>query len=358
MTLNGKLDRGKEVQVKKSLFEKYLGKPTNVYSIVDQDFLLNFNEKQGAFMLFTYYHYYEVYCKQTGSRILPIDTFLINARRRKIKLIQHCCPYCGRIDVLVNEMTISDFKAIQYCTSCGKKTTSQIILEGLGAFVRMATIHRAGLNVLEKDEEDKKILGYDVMLTEIIQLTSILETTLREFYIDLVSIRYRCYGADFLFDMIKRESKNDFMNIDKANQHYHKALGLNLRHLVSSECRENLIDLVNVRNIAVHNNGSLDSKFRKSATYDRLIDYISGDLIFVTPELVDNYLEAVLTLIGKIEDEYNKRFLEDKFQMISNYYFNLGDKEDDFHFETISTECGANLTIKVIDSNSNSDTIN
>lgn len=337
--------------MKKTFYDKYLNHETNVYNIVDQDFLLGFNDKQATFMLITYYMYYKTYCEQTGNAILPMDTFLINARRRKIKLIQQCCPYCGRIGIMLSEQKISDIKEIKYCVSCGKKSTAEIVFEQIASLIRMSAIHHAGLETLMagRDQEKKRLLGYDIMLTEMVQLTSILETTLREFYMDLVCIKYRCYNTDFLLNIIEKDTKNDFMNFDKANNHYKKALGLNLKQLVSVECRANLIDLVNVRNVVAHNNGKIDDKFKNSITYERLKDYVNDDLLFITPELIDKYLEEVLTLIIKIENEYNERFSKDKYFMISNYYFNLEDIEDKFHFETFSTKCGRRITLKVND---------
>lgn len=336
--------------MKEKFYEKYFDWQTNVYNIVDKDFLLGFNEKQAAFMLMTYYVYYKSYCESTGNKVLPMNTVLLNARRRKIKLIQQCCPYCGCIDIMVNEGKVHDIMNLKYCSRCGKKSTKEIAFEQISSLIRMEMIHHAGITKLISEEEmDQEIIGYDIMLTEIVQLTSIFEKIIRDFYIDLVCIKYKCYSSDYLIGVIEKDLKNDFMNFDKANNHYKKALDMNLKEMVSAECRENLLDLVNVRNVVVHNNGRIDEKFKKTSTFDRLINYIEDDLIFVTSDLVQMYLQETLDLIDKIEDEYNKRFSENKFNMISNYYFNDNEANDNFHFEKYITECGSEMIIKRID---------
>ena len=38
------------------------------------------------------------------------------------------------------------------------------------------------------------------------------------------------------------------MNIGKANNHYKKALDIDLRNLISSDCWNNLLDIVEIRN--------------------------------------------------------------------------------------------------------------
>lgn len=324
----------------KLLFDKYYNGPTNVYYIVDKEFLQGFNDNQAVFMLYTYYRFYEKYCKQIGMKPSAMDKFLINARRKKVKIIQLCCPYCGQIDIMVTSQSVSRCDSMNYCVTRGKKSTNQIIFEQVASFIRMNTVHQAGLGVMKgKHETSYEILGYDVWLTEIIQLTSILEATLREFYIDLVSMKYRCYEDEFLTSIIKKEIKNDFLNIDKANEHYRKALNIDLRILISQKTRENLLDLVNVRNSAVHNNGKLDDKFKKTHTYNRLKEHISGDLIFIDSTLIEQYLGDVLELVNGISIIYEKRFFEEKYLMISNYYFNLKENMETMVLKPIAFKC-------------------
>lgn len=61
-------------------------------------------------MLMRYYEFYCSYCKEHNVKIQPIDRFLLNASKKKIKIIQVCCPYCGRIEMLIEQEKMSEIK--------------------------------------------------------------------------------------------------------------------------------------------------------------------------------------------------------------------------------------------------------
>lgn len=114
------------------------------------------------------------------------------------------------------------------------------------------------------------------------------------------------------------------MHFDKANNHYKKGLNINLHDKVSTECKKNLIDLVNLRNIIIHNNGFIDERFKKTETFRRISHMINGDLIFIKDGDVTKYLGSVLELLIAIEEEFDRSFKEQMNMLIANYYFNLG----------------------------------
>ena len=109
---------------------------------------------------------------------------------------------------------------------------------------------------------------------------------------------------------------------EKANDHYKKAFDINLKELLSAECRNNLTDLVNIRNVIVHNNGMIDERFRKSPTYHRIEDAVSGNLIFLTEEIIAKYLRSILELFSVVEKEVNCVFKNEIHGLIANFYFN------------------------------------
>lgn len=330
-----------------TLANKYRNEQTNVYCVVDQEFLSGFNSNQGPFMLFTYYNLYKCYCEKNGYRPNDMDVFLKNARRKRIKIIQQCCPYCGQVNIMFITESIKRCDSMKYCVSCGKKSTSQIIFEEVAAFIRVNTVHRAGLQVLrETYTASDEIMGCDVRLNEVVQLATILETTLREFYVDLVCMKHRCYQDEFLIASVRKQIKNDFMNIDKANEHYKKALDINLKDIISQDVRLSLKDLMEVRNIAVHNNGKIDEKFKRSNTYFRLRQCVKGDFIFIHPEIIAIFLSSVLELANAISAIYQNYFHKEKFSMISNYYFNLDNVNEIAEMTSVLFSCEKNETGK------------
>lgn len=140
----------------KNILQKYLSKPTNVYNLVDETFISKFSAKHGAFMLMHYYKYYRSFCNENKIKILSMDTFLKNARRRRIKLIQVCCPLCGNMDLMIWDKPYSDFKSVKYCTHCGKCSTAENIFFQISALIRMQEVHMAGYNVLKNGVSWKK----------------------------------------------------------------------------------------------------------------------------------------------------------------------------------------------------------
>jgi len=313
-----------EKEVNKINIRKYINDYTDVYHIVDEDFINKFAESQRAFMIMYYYGAYSSFCKNNNIRQLPIDTFLMNARRRKIKLIQICCPYCGNIDLRIENKSIIDLKAKKYCVNCGKSSASENIFSQLGALIRMQEVYRAGYEVLEKkyDTDKLELICYDVFHMEIIELTCILEATLRNLYTEMIYIKYKNFKSSYIGDIIEKSTSNDFMNVEKANKHYKSGLNINLKEMISLECWNSLIDLVQIRNTVVHNNGMIDEKFTKSKSFIRIKSNIDGNLIFINSNMITNYLSNVLELIYSIKNEFDLMYNSEMPSLIANYYFN------------------------------------
>lgn len=310
--------------MRKSTLKTYLNKKTDVYHLVDQSFVSKFEEKQGAFMLMIYYEFYCSYCKKHNVEFQPIDKFLLNASKKKVKIIQVCCPYCGRIEILIEQKKMSEINQMQYCTKCGKKSTAEYIFLHLSSLIRMQVVHNAGFETLSKDHDKKtmEIFEYDIMQTEIVELTCILEKILRDFYMDISHIVYRTNQVEYIERLIEKNTNNDFMHFDKANNHYKKGLNINLQDKVSTECKKNLIDLVNIRNIIIHNNGFIDERFKKTETFSRVSHMIKGDLIFIKDVDVDKYVGSVSEILIAIEEEFDRCFKKQMNMLIANYYFN------------------------------------
>lgn len=112
------------------------------------------------------------------------------------------------------------------------------------------------------------------------------------------------------------------MKIDKANQHYKKALNINLRSMIDDKTWFDLIDLVNIRNTIIHNNGMIDDKFKKTKTFQRIQDCICGDLIFLDEKEINNYLKQVTQIADIIGKAFEEKYSMLKYGLIANYYFN------------------------------------
>ena len=162
---------------------------------------------------------------------------------------------------------------------------------------------------------------------ELVQLTSILEVILRDFFEAFIYTNYLGARDNYISKLINKSNGNDFMNIEKANNHYKKALDINLRSHIDNDTWNDLIDLVNIRNTIVHNNGMADKKFKSTKTFSNIQENINGELIFISAELVRKYfsqVQKVADIIGKLFEE---RYAIKKYDLIANYYFNLQQRD-------------------------------
>ena len=98
---------------------------TDIYHLVDEAFISGFNLLHASFMRNYYYTCYKSYCIQKKRTPLSESTFFTNMRRRKIKFIQICCPYCGNMNLSIVEGLLSAVKQLNYCTYCGKRSASE-----------------------------------------------------------------------------------------------------------------------------------------------------------------------------------------------------------------------------------------
>lgn len=202
-----KIKNWKVYKMRKNILKTYLNKRTDVYHLVNQSYLSKFEEKQGAFMLMKYYEFYCSYCKEHKVKIEPIDRFLLNASK-KIKIIQVCCPYYGRIEMLIEQKNVGN-KKMQYCTKCGKKSTAEYIFLQISSLIRMQEVDNAGFQALSKnhDKETMEMFEYDIMQTEIVELTCVLEKILRDFYMDIAHIVYKTNQVEYIERLIEKKHK-------------------------------------------------------------------------------------------------------------------------------------------------------
>lgn len=295
-----------------------------IYDLVDENFLTGFTKTQSALMKKHYYTIYKSYCVAKKLKALEEDLFFTNMRRRKIKLLQVCCPYCGHVTLIVSTSNIDNLESMNYCTQCGKRSASDMAFLQISRVLRTLHFHSKCLKAFEEDteEENTKILTYDVYQLELITITSVLEVILRDLYVSMVFLSWPNSKNNYINGLINKSIGNDFMNIEKANNHYKKALNINLKTMISHSCWNDLVDVVNIRNTVVHNNGFIDDQFRRCITYNRITELIDGNLIFLSQKIISKYLKQLVALVNAITKSYEEIYLKNKYTLIANFYFN------------------------------------
>lgn len=301
-----------------------------IYALIDESFISDFNKEHENFMKKIYYESYKKICKRLMHTPKSKVDFSKNMADDKIELYQLCCPFCKTVLIMHKEKNEISNHGFNYCVNCGRGSIIDNIRIQISRFIRIKEMNRIGLNEIEKKNltTEKWILGYDSYQSEIIALSSIIEIVLRDYFESLIYISTMGFKNDYINAIIQQNTKTDFMNIERANTNYKKAFNINIKDHIDSEVWTNLIDIVNLRNMIVHNNGRIDNHFQKTKTYDRLKDKVQGSFFKLEDEDINKYLDSTIKSISTITELYIEEYFEKRGSIIANYYFNKKSLED------------------------------
>lgn len=297
-----------------------------IYAQVDEEFISKFSNNHASFMKTFYYKSYVRFCNARQRKPLKEAEFFTNMRRRRIQLFQLCCPYCGTVMLAIHDKKRQGKAGYNYCVNCGKGSAVENILNQVYRFIRISNVNRIGLEALKKKypNEHEWVIGYDCYQMELIELASIIEVIFRDFFEALIYISNLGVKNEYIERVIDKHTGNDFMNIDKANDNYKKAFGINIKKALNKEVWDDLIDIVNLRNMMVHNNGMVDSHFKTTTTYPRVKDKLNGNLYMLKDEELQKYLISVISAATDISNIYLNRYYMYRNSVIASYYFNNG----------------------------------
>ena len=308
-----------------------------IYAKVNEEYLSKFNYNHLVFMKDYYYKFYFKFCQHYQRKPLSQEEFFSNMHRRRIQLFQLCCPYCGSIYLIPVDKKIHGSEGFNYCSHCGRSSAIENITKQIFRFIRINRINRLGLIELKekRSEVEEWLLAYDCYQMEIIELASIIEVVFRDYFEALLFInnlgesnRYNSY----IEKIVKKHTGNDFMNIEKANNNYKKAFDINIRELLDKQIWNDLIDIVNLRNMMAHNNGMVDEHFKSTPTYTRLNDRIIGQLFRLEDSDIAKYLNSVIIATTEITNAYLEKYYVQRNATVANYYFN----NTEINFEELS----------------------
>ena len=112
------------------------------------------------------------------------------------------------------------------------------------------------------------------------------------------------------------------MNIEKANNLFKKAFEIDLRSSMDKKIWNDLIDIVNLRNMMIHNNGRVDKRFKNTGTYQRWNTRIDDKLFRLEDSDISDFLKSVIFAISDITNIYLQKYYSQRNVAIANYYFN------------------------------------
>ena len=314
--------------------------PNETYALVDEEFMSKFSTEHKAFMESVYYEMYSKFIDNRYNNVRKLDkrSFFTNMHRRRIHIFQLCCPYCRNISNMFYDVRIQGkvSKAqLNYCPYCGRGSIVENMIQQLHRLTRIINVHRLGLKALKEryTETDAWLLGYDCYQIEIIEMASIIEVLLREYFEALLYINNFGFNNKYISKVIDRYTGNDFMNIDKANVHFKKAFDINLKSKLSESIWNDLMDIVSLRNMIIHNNGRVDEHFKTTQSYNRLNNHINGDLFKLEESDISKYINSLTEAIIVISNAFLEHYYKNRNNVVANYYFNnqltMFDENDD-----------------------------
>lgn len=169
---------------------------------------------------------------------------------------------------------------------------------------------------------EKWLIAYDSYQMEVIELASIVEVLFRDYFEALFFISNIGIKNNFLSKMMCKYTGNDFMNIEKSNDLFKKAFGIEIRKRLDSKTWNDLIDIVNLRNMFVHNNGHVDNRFKTTQTYKRWNNRVDEPLIRIEDEDVAQFLSSTINAVTIISNLYLNEYYQKRNAVVANFYFN------------------------------------
>ncbi len=307
-----------------------------IYTLVDEEYLSKFSYNHRKFMEEYYYKFYSKFCQLYKRNPLSSEEFFTNMRRRRIQLYQLCCPYCGTIYVIPHDKKLHKTAGLNYCTHCGRGSITDNILTQISRFIRINGINRLGLKVAKETHPDTEdwLLAYDCYQMEIVELASIIEVFFRDYFEALLFINNLNSSSNtnnYIVKTIKKDNSNDFMNIEKSNNIYKKAFNINIREKLDKDIWNDLLDIVSLRNMMIHNNGRVDERFSNSPTFKRYSDRVTGTLIRIEDSDIAKLLNSVITAVTDISNVFLEKYFVERNSTIANFYFN----NTDINFEEL-----------------------
>jgi hypothetical protein len=210
------------------------------------------------------------------------------------------CPYCNKFSLLsVPDDRINEFGFPKNCVLCGETNPFEkihISLEKTSILNSLADFCSAG----DGSEEDIRNVR---TLTEqaIVVMATGLEVFLRDIYSSGMNLKF-VKSKHSLFSKFSNESKNDFINIDKTIKKFKTGLDIDLKKVLDEKEIKKINELFLKRNAIVHNNGFVDNIFINQCGIECKI----GELIPITDEDIAYYLAIIVSIVEKIEKEFEK----------------------------------------------------
>jgi len=304
---------------------------TNLYHILDETLIECLNDTQKESFL----HQLNKLAKQEINQNLcdiidaklktgKFDNLAELLEKSSHRIFFCMCPYCGGSGILtISEGPIKKHEVDPFCcVFCGETNPHEKLMGGL----KKVQVLYQMIEILKNERDRSESIDSRNPLTErvlleqcIILLATSVEVSLKDNFCILLNIRFVRHGSS-LFPHFYSDTKNDFLNIGKANKSYKDDLGINLKEKLGDDTFKKLNILMQKRHVIVHNLGIVDITFLSQSgikcelkravpiSVTEIEEYIAA------LEHVDNKLNTILA------DEMGKYHLEN-WKLLCGHYF-------------------------------------
>lgn len=260
------------------------------YIVVDESFLNKLSKEASESLAGLLYPYYVKNLKNKSNSMSKTEYFK-KVRHSKAKFALNYCAYCKAMTIIgLFDTTVEEFEKTKFCSTCGESNIFSTVdsgLEKVYAMIRLCS--------RSEDSFESMVLQHQTM----VMIATKVECYLREYYKTFLNLTIVKSGISKV-DKFEKECKNDFINLNKTVDRFKKELNINLKELLSQEDRKTLSNLFAYRNVIVHNNGKVDSKFKDLTKCKE----DKGSTIELTDDDIERSLKVAQLLVSKTSELY------------------------------------------------------
>ena len=219
------------------------------YFLINEEFLSHFDGKIKEDLSELAYKMYVSNCSKKTKKLSKSQYF--TSKSTHYPVIFFYCPKCKSSQMCVS-LGIKNGESMKYCPYCGDASMDHRFNLGVE---KVMNLFRLSLSIKDTPQSSKEV-NQCIVTT----LCSVYEVYLREFYADILNLRY-VRGNYSLYNKFLRDCKNDFISPGKTFDRFKKELQLNYKSIIGEQNYKALGLLSDYRNVIVHNNGICDDKF-------------------------------------------------------------------------------------------------
>lgn len=220
------------------------------YFLINEEFVSLLQDEEREKLSSIVYSLYRKCCNK-NTKILSKQNYFLS-KRTHYPVIFFCCPKC-KASMIAPMHGFKTAHGLKYCPHCGEPSIDYRFNTGIDKVFKLIQI---SMSISSTDALQSKILNQSIITS----LCSVYEVYLREFYADILNIKY-VRSSRSLYTKFLKDCKNDFLNPGKTTDRLRKELMVDYKQIVGANAYKALILLSDYRNVIVHNNGICDDTF-------------------------------------------------------------------------------------------------